>query len=831
MEKQDVSQAARKIRSLMQEKKYKDVVKIADGLNLNRINNGLLILDIVEAYEKQGDKKAAKQALLNYYDVHGITGRNMMQKLIELCIETRDISNAVGLCMEFENEWPESSISYLMRYQITASAGGSLDERIYYLERYKEAEFEERWGYELAKLYDKNNQKEKCAQVCHEIICFFGTGKYVEKAVQLKERVTGLTEDEIRIVEAAKRREQEARDRREEEERLAREEMARIAEEEARRTREYEERRRQEEEYRHQEEERKRQEEEFRRKIIEEEQNRLRERAYEQKYTQEYESSADSTAAETEETDEEYAVRRARLAEEEKIRQTEEAARLLKERKEADRVAREQKIADALKTSDRYAEIEKSRRNSIYFDEIFAKQDVTEDRQKSEKSSLESGGIFSSFGRMASNVRKTLQPDEDYLEKADADAEIEYITVGRNTQAYVEDVEERMLSELDMLDDEQIDELNAAQIKEIYELKILHDVRENIKDLIADADKLYHIKRSEEEQGKIREELEKFVNNDPYVSPLEQNSGSEETEIGETETEETEAEEAEAEETETEETRTGETEAEETEAEETRTGETEAEETKTEEKNGESEKRTLEESVSELPEEKSGGEREEELSEAESDGGPEEELPEEESGEESEKELPEEESGEEPEKELREEESEEKPSEEQPDGEPGEELSGERSEEKSGRESEVKTSDEEKAESERKLSEEVSDNESAEKTSWAEKAGTEEAEKQTILDRISDPAANLSVQDFSECIAAYAETKGYKVEDSAYITIAVLADEMQKKETPLSLNNAKIMADDAIARIQKRNPLDKIVDRCSKKHAYLLKDKHFYWKN
>ena len=806
MEKQDVSQAARKIRSLMQEKKYKDVVKIADGLNLNRINNGLLILDIVEAYEKQGDKKAAKQALLNYYDVHGITGRNMMQKLIELCIETRDISNAVGLCMEFENEWPESSISYLMRYQITASAGGSLDERIYYLERYKEAEFEERWGYELAKLYDKNNQKEKCAQVCHEIICFFGTGKYVEKAVQLKERVTGLTEDEIRIVEAAKRREQEARDRREEEERLAREEMARIAEEEARRTREYEEHRRQEEEYRHQEEERKRQEEEFRRKIIEEEQNRLRERVYEQKYTQEYESSADSTAAETEETDEEYAVRRARLAEEEKIRQTEEAARLLKERKEADRVAREQKIADALKTSDRYAEIEKSRRNSIYFDEIFAKQDVTEDRQKSEKSSLESGGIFSSFGRMASNVRKTLQPDEDYLEKADADAEIEYITVGRNTQAYVEDVEERMLSELDMLDDEQIDELNAAQIKEIYELKILHDVRENIKDLIADADKLYHIKRSEEEQGKIREELEKFVNNDPYVSPLEQNSGSEETEIGETETEETEAEE-------------------------TRTGETEAEETKTEEKNGESEKRTLEESVSELPEEKSGGEREEELSEAESDGGPEEELPEEESGEESEKELPEEESGEEPEKELREEESEEKPSEEQPDGEPGEELSGERSEEKSGRESEVKTSDEEKAESERKLSEEVSDNESAEKTSWAEKAGTEEAEKQTILDRISDPAANLSVQDFSECIAAYAETKGYKVEDSAYITIAVLADEMQKKETPLSLNNAKIMADDAIARIQKRNPLDKIVDRCSKKHAYLLKDKHFYWKN
>ena len=115
MEKQDVSQVAKKVRALMREKKYREVVKIAKNLNLNRINNGLLMLDIVEAYEKLGDKKAARTALLNYYDVHGITGRNMMQKLIELCIETRDISNAVGLCMEFENEWPESSISQRRR--------------------------------------------------------------------------------------------------------------------------------------------------------------------------------------------------------------------------------------------------------------------------------------------------------------------------------------------------------------------------------------------------------------------------------------------------------------------------------------------------------------------------------------------------------------------------------------------------------------------------------------------------------------------------------------------------------------------------------------------
>ncbi|MGN0293548.1 MAG: hypothetical protein ACI4D3_06040, partial [Lachnospiraceae bacterium] len=114
----------------------------------------------------------------------------------------------------------------------------------------------------------------------------------------------------------------------------------------------------------------------------------------------------------------------------------------------------------------------------------------------------------------------------------------------------------------------------------------------------------------------------------------------------------------------------------------------------------------------------------------------------------------------------------------------------------------------------------------------AEKVSFVQSEvKQTILDRIPNPDENLSAKEFSECVTAYAESKGYQIEDSAYLTIAVLADEMQKKGIPLSLNNAVIMVDDAITRIQKRNPLDKIVDRYSKKHAYLLKDKHFYWNN
>lgn len=844
MERQDVSRAARTIRSLMRDKKYKEVVKLAKSLRLDRINNGLLILDIVEAYEKLGEKKEAKNTLLNYYDVHGITGRNMMQKLIELCIETRDISNAVGLCMEFENEWPESSISYLMRYQITTSAGGNLEERIHYLEKYKEAEFEERWGYELAKLYDKNNQPEKCAEVCHEIICFFGHGKYVEKAVQLKERVAGLTKDETDILEAVKRREEEARIKQEEEERLAMEEAERMKKEEELRAREES---LQREERLKKENAERLQREEYERLQREERENFQEENAaYFQR--EEGETFAD------EEDVESIAIRKAREAEIEKIRQTEEAARLLKAKKEEERIAREQKLSQVFKTSDRYAEVEKNKAEGIYFQELFRDSASSEVQQKHNQSG---GGIFSSFGRVASDIRKTLQPDEEYLE--DAEGEIEYITVGRDSQAYVQDIEERMLTELDMLDNEQISELTQEQIKELYELKILHNVREHIKHLIIDMNVLYNTKTE-------KEELERFVERDPYQNPVvvarekqemmpekdkieesveskpaepKKGGAGEETEIESIKLEEEKTgkpEESESieqekdnvgepEESKTVEPEKGEVE----ESEESEAVETEGENTEELEK---SEAAEPEEENTEEPEEselvEAGEEKAEEPEKSESMEVEEEKA---EELEESEPIEPEEEKA----KKLEESEPTETEEEKVKELEESEPVEPEEERTEEVEKSELVEPEEEKAEEPEEGESAEPEKEKTEEKTESKSEGLEEnavaGKTETILDRIEDPEENLTVKEFSECITAYAGIKGYQVEDTAYMTIAVLAEEMQQQSTPLSLNNAKKMTDDAIVRIQKRNPLDKIMDRYSKKRAYLLKDRHFYWKS
>ena len=834
MEKQDVNRAARTIRSLMRERKYKEVVKMARNLKLDRINNGLLVLDIVEAYEHLGEKKEAKNTLMNYYDVHGITGRNMMQKLIELCIETGDINNAVGLCMEFENEWPESSISYLMRYQITTSAEGSLEERIYYLEKYKDADFEERWGYELAKLYHKNDQQEECAAVCHELICFFGHGKYVEKAVQLKEKTTGLSDDEIAILDAVKRREEEARLAREEAQRKAREEEERLArEEEERLAREEEERLAREEAQRLAREEERLAREEAERFAAEE---ALRLKQAEQVRLQnadsirngwgesesvqwaEWENTNNAESMENAEAMADTAARKSYEAEQEKIRQTEEAARLLKEKREEEKAAREQKIAQAFKTSDRYAQVEKNKAERIYFEELSIDTEEKEPKQKPKRS--QQSGIFSSFGRIASDFKKTLQPDDEYLEETSG--EIEYITIGRDSQAYVEDIEERMLSELDMLDDEQLDSLTSGQIKEIYELKVLRDVRENIKNLIVDTDNSY-------KTGKPAQELEKFVKSDPYPNPVnlgEQEDDEAEDNLAEEVVKDTVEEEA-----------VEETIAEDT-VEEEIVEETIAEDT-VEEKNVEetiaedtAEEKAVEETIVEDAVE------EETVEETIVEDAVEEEIIEETIAEDA----VEEEAVEEAIIEdsiVEESAADHSKVEKIPENGIAETAA---KEETASKTSTSKETEVEAASETTVLEPDAAENKNTEAEEIVSKADTSEKSveentenkiveeaKPTILDKIEDPDADLPVTEFIECITAYASTKGYQVEEMAYMTIAVLAEEMQQQKAPLSLNNAKKMADDAIVRAQKRNPLDKIMDRYSKKRAYILKDKHFYW--
>ena len=63
------------------------------------------------------------------------------------------------------------------------------------LEQFTETELDEKWLYELAKLYGEAGREEDCIALCDKMILLFGMGKYVDKAQDLKLRYRPFEED------------------------------------------------------------------------------------------------------------------------------------------------------------------------------------------------------------------------------------------------------------------------------------------------------------------------------------------------------------------------------------------------------------------------------------------------------------------------------------------------------------------------------------------------------------------------------------------------------------------------------------------------------------
>ena len=64
------------------------------------------------------------------------------------------------------------------------------------MEEYRDREYTERWVYELARLYKKAGRENKCVETCDDLILWFGEGKYVKKAMELKMNYAPLTAEQ-----------------------------------------------------------------------------------------------------------------------------------------------------------------------------------------------------------------------------------------------------------------------------------------------------------------------------------------------------------------------------------------------------------------------------------------------------------------------------------------------------------------------------------------------------------------------------------------------------------------------------------------------------------
>jgi len=189
------------MKALVSARNYNAAAEIAETINWRKIRNLNALVLAGEVFEQVERYEESKEILLMAYDKSPI-GRNIIYRLAEIAIKTKHFDEAQEYYDEFVDIAPHDNLKYVLKYKMTAAQGLSFQEQIQILEELKEQEYSEEWAYELAYLYYRDGQPEKCVEACDELILWFGDGIYVEKALELKMHYQPLTkqqEDKYRL--------------------------------------------------------------------------------------------------------------------------------------------------------------------------------------------------------------------------------------------------------------------------------------------------------------------------------------------------------------------------------------------------------------------------------------------------------------------------------------------------------------------------------------------------------------------------------------------------------------------------------------------------------
>lgn len=167
-------------------------VEELDSLNWHKIHNISSIVQASEIYSDAGRDEDAKDLLLMAHNRSGV-GRVVLFHLCELTIKMGQLDEAKEYYEDFVEAAPNDYQRYVLKYYLEQKRGADDYTLIGILEELKDAEFLDDWAYQLAYLYHKTNQAEKCIDICDTIALYYGDGIYVEKALELKMLYQPLT--------------------------------------------------------------------------------------------------------------------------------------------------------------------------------------------------------------------------------------------------------------------------------------------------------------------------------------------------------------------------------------------------------------------------------------------------------------------------------------------------------------------------------------------------------------------------------------------------------------------------------------------------------------
>lgn len=168
------------IRSLLKKGAYEDAMEVAETIDISKIKSIVDLKLIASVYERMGEYAVAKDILLQSYERK--QSKMTIYRLAYLSIKTQEFDDAEEFYNQFSELAPNSPDRYILRYGIDRAKNVDYVLRIATLQKLKQIEYTEEWGYELAKIYHKAGLYDECIRECRDLIIWFHDGIIVDKA-------------------------------------------------------------------------------------------------------------------------------------------------------------------------------------------------------------------------------------------------------------------------------------------------------------------------------------------------------------------------------------------------------------------------------------------------------------------------------------------------------------------------------------------------------------------------------------------------------------------------------------------------------------------------
>ena len=192
MDKYEYKLRLEEIKSLNKKGRFQESAQVADTIDWKKVRNISTLGIISDVYKINRRFDDAKEILL-LANEKSPQNRRIIYALCDLTVKMGQVVEAVEYYKEFVQLAPNDNSKYILLYKIYEAQDISLEERIAVLKEYKKREYSEKWAYELAFLYHRVGLATECVEECDQLILWFGEGKYVLKAMELKRLYVALS--------------------------------------------------------------------------------------------------------------------------------------------------------------------------------------------------------------------------------------------------------------------------------------------------------------------------------------------------------------------------------------------------------------------------------------------------------------------------------------------------------------------------------------------------------------------------------------------------------------------------------------------------------------